>query len=186
MNKISLAILLAFTMTSGATFANEQTLSLGYAHADVQNFNSLSGVNLQYRYELNSPLSIIGSFKWGEGDGSAQYYVANDFVKNDVDVKYYSVLAGPSYRINDYISLYALGGIAYVKATGTTKWINATLDYTGHDSLSEKSTSFAYGAGLMINPVENVSMTLGYEGTEADLNGNYAINGFVLGIGYRF
>ncbi|HBQ66867.1 MAG TPA: Ail/Lom family protein, partial [Leclercia adecarboxylata] len=67
-----------------------------------------------------------------------------------------------------------------------TKWINATLDYTGHDSLSEKSTSFAYGAGLMINPVENVSMTLGYEGTEADLNGNYAINGFILGIGYRF
>lgn len=186
MNKISLAILLATAVASGSTFANEQTLSIGYAHADVQNFKSMSGVNLQYRYELNSPLSIVGSFTYMQADGSNQYYVANDFVKNEVDVKYYSVLAGPAYRINDYISLYALGGISYIKATGETTWVDAYVDYTGHESLSEKSTSFAYAAGLMINPVENVSMTLGYEGTKTDLDGNYAINGFIFGIGYRF
>ncbi|GJL41016.1 TPA: Ail/Lom family outer membrane beta-barrel protein [Enterobacter chengduensis] len=186
MNKISLAIILATSVASSVVFANEQTLSLGYAHADVQNFNSLSGVNLQYRYEFNSPLSIVGSFTYMQGDGSNQYYVVNDFVQNDADVKYYSVLAGPAYRINNYLSLYALAGVSYVKATGSTTWINSTLDYTGHDSISLNSTSFAYGAGLMVNPVENISVTIGYEGTNADLDGNYAINGFNLGIGYRF
>ncbi|MGG7117208.1 Ail/Lom family outer membrane beta-barrel protein, partial [Klebsiella aerogenes] len=107
-------------------------------------------------------------------------------IKNSVDVKYYSLLVGPAYRINNYVSLYALGGAAYVKATGSTKWINAGDVTANYEDISEKSASFAYGAGVIINPVENLSVNIGYEGTQADLAGSYSINGFNVGIGYRF
>ncbi|HGY3897656.1 TPA: Ail/Lom family outer membrane beta-barrel protein [Klebsiella aerogenes] len=112
--------------------------------------------------------------------------MAEYYLKNSVDMKYYSLLVGPAYRINNYVSLYALGGAAYVKATGSTKWINVGDVTANYEDISEKSTSFAYGAGMIINPVENLSVNIGYEGTQADLAGNYSINGFSVGIGYRF
>ncbi|WP_156964249.1 Ail/Lom family outer membrane beta-barrel protein, partial [Trabulsiella guamensis] len=51
---------------------------------------------------------------------------------------------------------------------------------------SEKSTSFAYGFGVTFNPVDNLSINAGYEGTQANLDGNRSINGFNVGVGYRF
>lgn len=186
MKNISLAVLLAVSTMSSVALASSHTVSLGYAQSDVQNFNDISGANLQYRYEFDSPLSILGSFTYMLGDGKNSYYVANDAVTNNADVKYYSFLVGPAWRINEYVSLYALGGFAYVKASGMTKWEDSASDYIGREDLSEKSTSFAYGAGVLINLQENIPVNIGYEGTQADMDGNYSINCFNVGIGYRF
>lgn len=65
-------------------------------------------MNVQYRYEWDAPLSVIGSFTYMSGDDDQRYYVDSDSVKNSIDVKYYSLMAGPAYRINEYVSLYAL------------------------------------------------------------------------------
>ncbi len=186
MNKICVAVLLATTMASGMALADNHTVSIGYAQSKVQNFDDINGVNLQYRYEFNSPLSVVASFSYMQGDGEQNYLYYGDSIKNSVDVKYYSLLVGPAYRINNYVSLYALGGAAYVKASGSTKWINVGDVTANYEDISEKSASFAYGAGVIINPVENLSVNIGYEGTQADLAGNYSINGFNVGIGYRF
>ncbi|CAM7688871.1 Outer membrane beta-barrel protein [Lelliottia nimipressuralis] len=186
MKKISLAVFVAASLASGAALADNQTVSLGYAQSKVENFKNIRGVNAQYRYEWDSPLSVIGSFTYMSGDDDQKYYVDSDSVKNHIDVKYYSLMAGPAYRINEYISLYALGGVAHTKADVDTKWVNAGDGYTQKDSLSEKSTSFAYGAGVQFNPTDELAVNVGYEGTNADIDGSHSINGWNVGVGYRF
>lgn len=186
MKKISLAVFVAASLASGAALADNQTVSLGYAQSKVENFKNIRGVNAQYRYEWDSPLSVIGSFTYMSGDDDQKYYVDSDSVKNHIDVKYYSLMAGPAYRINEYVSLYALGGVAHTKADVDTKWVNAGDGYTQKDSLSEKSTSFAYGAGVQFNPTDELAVNVGYEGTNADIEGSHSINGWNVGVGYRF
>lgn len=186
MKKISLAVFVAVSLASGAALADNHTVSLGYAQSKVENFKNIRGVNAQYRYEWDSPLSVIGSFTYMSGDDDQKYYVDSDSVKNHIDVKYYSLMAGPAYRINEYVSLYALGGVAHTKADVDTKWVNAGDGYTQKDSLSEKSTSFAYGAGVQFNPTDALAVNVGYEGTNADIDGSHSINGWNVGVGYRF
>lgn len=115
MKKIALAILLASGMTSAAALADNHTVSAGYAQSEVKGFKDLKGFNLQYRYEFDSPLSVVGSFSWMKSDEDYTDKLAQDEISSKVEIKYYSLLAGPAYRINDYVSLYALGGIAHVK-----------------------------------------------------------------------
>ncbi|HAT6804011.1 TPA: Ail/Lom family outer membrane beta-barrel protein [Citrobacter freundii] len=188
MKRMYLAVILTTTMTgvSGMAFADNYTVSAGYAQSKVQDFKDIRGVNLQYRYEFNNPLSVLASFTYMKGDDEQNYLLAGDSVNNHIDAKYYSLLAGPAYRINDYVSLYALGGVAHVKATGNTRWINVTDDYVNHEGISEKSTSFAYGFGVTFNPIDCLSVNVGYEGTRANLDGNRSVNGFNVGMGYRF
>ena len=186
MKKISLAVCVAASLASGAALADNHTVSLGYAQSKVENFKNIRGINAQYRYEWDSPLSVIGSFTYMSGDDDQKYYVDSDSVKNHIDVKYYSLMAGPAYRINEYVSLYALGGVAHTKADVDTKWVNAGDGYTQKDSLSEKSTSFAYGAGVQFNTTDELAVNVGYEGTNADIDGSHSINGWNVGVGYRF
>lgn len=186
MNKIYMAIVVAAALTSGAALADDHTVSVGYAQSKVEGFKNIRGVNLQYRYEFDNPLSVMGSFTYMKGDDDQHYYAGYDAVHNHIKAKYYSLLAGPAWRFNDYVSLYALGGVARSKADGKTTWTNYPDGYVGRDSISEKSTTFAYGAGVIINPTENVAINVGYEGTDADLAGNRSINGFNVGVGYRF
>ncbi|NIY48084.1 Ail/Lom family outer membrane beta-barrel protein [Cedecea colo] len=186
MKKTSLAVLLATTMVSGIAVADNHTASVGYAQSKVQDFKNIHGVNIQYRYETNSPLSLLASLSYMKGDNEQNYLLSGDAVNNRFDIKYYSLLAGPAYRINDYVSLYALGGLAHVKASGKTRWTESDYDYVGQEGISEKSTDFAYGFGIIINPVDKFSINVGYEGTQIKADGNHSINGFNVGVGYRF
>ncbi|EPL1175486.1 Ail/Lom family outer membrane beta-barrel protein [Morganella morganii] len=172
--------------------ANTQTFSVGYAQSKVQDFKHIRGINAQYRYEWNSsPLSVIGSFTYMKGDDSNSYYdEEGDYYKNHADVKYYSLLAGPAYRVNDYFSFYGLIGVAHTKADGGYEWLNSvgSHELDGHESgnLSGKSTNFAFAAGVQINPTANLSVNVGYEGSNADIYGKHKIDGFNVGFGYRF
>lgn len=186
MKKIAVGIFVAASLMSGAALADDHTVSVGYAQSKVEDFKNIRGVNLQYRYEFDSPVSVIGSFTYLSGDEDQHYYVASDSVKNSVDVKYYSVMAGPAYRLNEFVSLYVLGGVAHAKADGDTTWVNAGDNYRVRESISEKSTDFAWGAGVQFNPTENLALNVGYEGTNVDIDGSRAINGFNVGVGYRF
>lgn len=186
MKTIPLITLVIAAVTSGLAFADNHTVSAGYAQSKIEDFKNIRGVNLQYRYEYNSPLSVLASFTYMKGDDEQNYYLSGDSVNNRIDAKYYSLLAGPAYRFNDYVSLYALGGVAHAKATGKTRWKDSWNDKVNYENISEKSTSFAYGFGVVINPVDNISVNVGYEGTRASLDGSRSINGFNVGVGYRF
>ncbi|ENN8379066.1 Ail/Lom family outer membrane beta-barrel protein [Providencia rettgeri] len=169
--------------------ADNQTVSIGYAQSKVQDFKNIRGVNVQYRYEWNSPISVLSSFTYMKGSDDYDANAGLDIIKDDIDLKYYSLLVGPAYRVNDYISLYALGGIAHTKASGSSEWYNheaGSYHYMGKQSVSETSNSFAYGFGFSVNPTDYLAVNVGYEGSKAELDGNHSINGFNVGVGFRF
>jgi putative virulence related protein PagC len=186
MKKVSLAILAAATMMSGAVLADNHTVSLGYAQSDFENLGDIRGVNVQYRYEWDSPLSVMGSFTYMSGDThEAEDDGESDIFKLKDEVKYYSLLVGPAYRVNEYVSVYALGGVSYTKLNEDTTWIDSNGPFY-HESESDNSTAFAWGAGLQFNPTGNISVGIGYEGTTAKYIHSHSINGFNLTVGYRF
>ncbi|MFW0974379.1 Ail/Lom family outer membrane beta-barrel protein [Leclercia pneumoniae] len=185
MKKLSLALLVASTLMSGTALANNHTVSIGYAQSDFENLGDIHGVNVQYRYEWDSPFSVMGSFTYLTGDNSDSEYEAGETWSYKDDIKYYSLLAGPVYRINDYVSVYALGGVSYIKWDGETRW-DYDWGYSERDKTSENSTQFAWGAGVQFNPTDDFSIGIGYEGTTAKYYESYSVNGFNLTVGYRF
>lgn len=152
-----------------------QTVSLGYAQAKVDDFKDPKGITAKYHYQGDSALGIIGSFTYL---GAKEDYYDRDFNSNDTTkLKYYSLMAGPSYRFNDYVSIYGLAGVGH----GKVDW---KYDYGAFaDSGSEKETRFAYGAGIQITPVANWAIDIGYEGTKVY---ETRVDAFNVGVGYRF
>lgn len=169
--KLSVMAILAIFATN--TFAEKNTVSLGYAQTKVEDAIDLKGFNVTYRYALNEPLSILasasyqsGDEKWSDEDGNGE-----------LEVKYISVLAGPAYRLNEFFSVYALGGFAHAKIK------DQFISSNEFENYSAKKTTFAYGAGVIVNPTPTLSVNVGYEGTTID---SAKFNGFNIGVGYSF
>ncbi|MEC5320645.1 Ail/Lom family outer membrane beta-barrel protein [Brenneria populi subsp. brevivirga] len=150
-----------------------QTVSLGYAQAKVDDLKDLKGITAKYHYQGDSALGIIGSFTY-VGAEQTDYYpnASNDYYK----FKYYSLMAGPSYRFNDTVSIYGLAGIGY----GKSSWEEGD---EFRQSGSESKSSFAYGFGVQIAPAANWVIDVGYEGTKIY---DTRADGFNVGVGYRF
>ncbi|OTA20243.1 virulence membrane protein PagC [Xenorhabdus beddingii] len=191
MKKALLATLVVSGFMYGSfAYADTNTVAVGYAQSKVQDFKNIRGVNLHYRYEWDSPVSIIGSLTYMKGSESDSHKDNNSVEKGNADVKYYSLMAGPAYRINDYVSVYGLLGFAHskidVSINGT--YLKKNGETVSHSAnVNKKSTHIAYGAGVEVNPIQNLSLYAGYEGTSAKFNDNsHSINGFNIGIGYRF
>lgn len=178
MKKSALALSALLITMGAASMANAetQTLSLGYSHASVDGFSDIDGLTAKYHYQTENPLGIIGSFTYMGGDEDRNYG-AGDYGKEKV--KYYSLMAGPSYRFNELVSIYGLLGVA----RGKVDWHyrNAADGYYGAGS--ESKTDFAYGAGIQIAPAANWTIDAGYEGSKID---RVKVNGFNIGVGYRF
>lgn len=165
-------------MISSTAIASGHSVSVGYAQSKVTNFNNIKGVNLQYRYEWESPVSFVSSWTYMQGHESYPFdYAAID----RIDVKYYSLLVGPEYHFNDYFSFYVLAGLAHTKASGE-RYVPGLFSIK--DEVSKNS--FAYGAGTSVKPFDNVSIYVGYEGTTAKYGEKVSFNGFNIGIGYHF
>ncbi|STC85487.1 Attachment invasion locus protein precursor [Edwardsiella hoshinae] len=80
-------------------------------------------------------------------------------------------------------------GINVNKTTVFASWREVSLGSAQEGSLQDSRSKggVMYGAGVQINPLANWSVDIGYEGSRADLGGSkHSINGFNLGIGYRF
>ncbi|AOR63196.1 Ail/Lom family outer membrane beta-barrel protein [Pectobacterium wasabiae] len=174
MKKTTLLLSTLIACTMGITVAQAtQTVSLGYAQAKFEDFKDLKGITAKYHYQGDSSLGIIGSFTYVSAEQTEYYQNASsDFYK----LKYYSLMAGPSYRFNEYVSVYGLAGIGH----GKSSWEKGDAV---RESSSGKKSSFAYGAGIQITPVANWAIDIGYEGTKLD---DERVDGFNIGVGYRF
>ncbi|WOE32574.1 MULTISPECIES: Ail/Lom family outer membrane beta-barrel protein [unclassified Acinetobacter] len=185
--KLKYGILLS-SVISTSVFATEQhNISLGYAVApqvvlndfhrkEIKNetkLNKLNGINLQYRYETESPWGAVVSSTYLKG--KEKNAKISSTVQGNVATKQFSLLAGPSYRFNKYISTYALAGVANPKVS--YNYYDSSHNTSGKTDISKKA--FAYGVGVAINPISNMSVHVGYEG-------NKYIKGFNVGVGYRF
>lgn len=179
MKKITSLLLFTTCLSTSLAQAQNNNLSIGYTQGKVADGNTLNGVNIKYRYELNDKLGVMAasSFMSGKKDNVAPY---NQFGKNKRDTSYASLLVGPSYRINEVVSVYGLAGAAKSK----TK-----IEVGGNNGFKKdhNKTAFAYGAGIQINPVKNMVVDVGYEGSKAH-NGQKDKNmhAFNIGVGLRF
>lgn len=153
----------------------EQTVSVGYASTHAKYYGEsedMPGFNLKYRWEIpDSDWGVIGSFTWTSKSDSVGII--------DSKLTYTSYTAGPTYRINDYISAYALAGVA----NGKLK-----LSIPGYYSEKGSDSSFAWGLGVQFNPISNVAIDASYIGTKFDDGYGEDIDAgtWMLGIGYRF
>ncbi len=191
MKKLVIASVVISTLGFGtAAQAGQSTITAGYAQSKVQDFKNINGVNIKYRYEWDSPISVISSFTYMSGDKNESYSLYRDVIDNHAEVKYYSLSVGPAYRFNQFVSVYGLLGLNYNKVDYKSSWnnyANGAYEYMGEESGNQKKTSFMYGAGFQVNPMENLAVDIGYEGSSLDAGGkNRSINGFNIGVGYRF
>lgn len=182
---IALATLGALGMNYSAQAAT-QSVSVGYATAKIKDFKKFKGINVKYLYEFDEAdsLGILASLSYlsAKENQSSSYY--GGILSTKEQVKYFSLGAGPSYRFNDFVSIYGLLGLAYSKVDDMGDWGDrSTVGW--HDKAT--TTSFMYGVGLQFNATENLVVGLGYEKTSIKpWSKSLSINGFNISIGYRF
>ncbi|WP_411706133.1 Ail/Lom family outer membrane beta-barrel protein [Edaphovirga cremea] len=173
----TLASCISFGMAAAYADAGKQTISVGYAHSSVD-WDGIdvdgdpSGLNLKYRYEFDDQFGIIGSFTYTQKDYHA--YTSTMRYAGKLDLDYYSLTVGPTFRANDYFSAYLLVGMARGK-------YDLKSDYYMNES--ETQSAFAYGGGIQINPLPNWVIDASYEYSKLD---NVKVGTWVLGVGYSF
>ncbi|ABX88011.1 Ail/Lom family outer membrane beta-barrel protein [Yersinia pestis] len=170
---LSLALSLGISVANAASDASN-TVSFGYAQSTLKIDGEKigkdnKGFNLKYRHELDSVLGIVASFTHtkqnygmpGDSDGKRK-------------VEYYSLMVGPSWRFNEFVSAYALIGATQGKSTHTKpRMVSNTVS----------KTSMGYGAGLQFNPVKHVAIDTAYEYAKIE---DVKIGTWIVGGGYRF
>lgn len=151
---------------------------------------NLHGINIKYRYEWDSPFSVIGSVSFSDGSRKSIFKGEDGFYHDArLDIRQYSMLIGPAYRFNDCVSIYGLIGVNYSKMDVdlySTEGIVVAIPGS-----SDSSSAFAYSLGVQIEPLQNFVVDVAYEGAHHSLNNlNQPLkldsSSFVLGIGYRF
>ncbi|WOE32903.1 MULTISPECIES: Ail/Lom family outer membrane beta-barrel protein [unclassified Acinetobacter] len=184
-NLIYTVVVAGMCGTSIHAVAANHTVSLGYAQINVKNFKNLKGVNAQYRYENQSPWGAVVSTTYASAKEGIHINDDNEYFNSENKVKYFSILAGPSYRFNEYLSLYTLAGLAQGKENYNSQRMVNTTQYSKFGT--NKKTTFAYAIGVAINPVKNIAVNIGYEGTRFKTEGeSIKFNGFNIGLGYKF
>ena len=118
-----------------------------------------------------------------EQSGNARKPAAS--ARTVIRANYWSLLTGPSWRFNEYISVYAMAGMGVTKVTSDLK-INDNLK-GGAGSFSEsnstKKTALAWAGGAQFNLNESVAMDVAYESSGS---GDWRTSGVIVGIGLKF
>ncbi|MBD2810401.1 outer membrane beta-barrel protein [Xenorhabdus sp. Vera] len=197
MNKTLLAVsivagLSIFTFSASASNSGKSTISLGYAQSNSSQNNlgenrinnaklkkQQHGLNLKYRYEIDESFGVISSLTYTLQSQEDIYpHSSSKFKWQNM-----SLMAGPTYRFNNYISVYGLIGAT-----------NSKISFSESEDKSKFSdTALSYGAGLQFNVTSNITIDASYESTKLKYNIskiNHVINSnlrtWVLGVGYSF
>ena len=188
--KTGLAILL-LSVTLGQAMASpvkeydfkfRPSVSLGYEQAHVKGMGNLKGVNAKVQFNSDYPLGFMASASYMKDQWDTNKLLhrkSGSDKENGKESKaqYYSVMAGPTIRINEMARLYALAGMSRsdIKPEGNSG--------AGKDIHNR----FAYGAGITVNVTDQLILTAGYEGSQVKVAGkNKSLNGAVVNIGYQF
>ncbi|HCB3818211.1 TPA: Ail/Lom family outer membrane beta-barrel protein [Escherichia coli] len=145
---LSAAICLAVSGAPAWASEHQSTLSAGYLHAstNVPGSDDLNGINVKYRYEFTDTLGLVTSFSYA-GDKNRQLtrYSDTRWHEDSVRNRWFSVMAGPSVRVNEWFSAYAMAGNRKVNGKALTADITLTPKDIG--TLNSVTMSFSGGAG---------------------------------------
>ncbi|RXJ10473.1 Ail/Lom family outer membrane beta-barrel protein [Lelliottia nimipressuralis] len=177
MKTLGLAIFAASVVSTSAYAAGENTISLGFAQSHVKmdgdNLNDKPrGINVKLRNEITDQWGVVGSVT--STQRKYDLYMGGSRVA-DAKLEYLSLMAGPSYRFNEYLSAYGLAGYAHGKA----KLNVSSIDY----QYSESTGAFVGALGAQFNVTPNVAIDASWEYSKLD---DYKVNTWVVGVGYRF
>lgn len=165
---------------------NRTSVHLGYQHGEMKDFGALDGANLKLQYETDYSVGFLGSVSalknsWGKNPLKKEKNTVPEKDHSQRKAEYYSATVGPTFRLNDAVSLYALTGLAHTKVKLPSD------NKAAAGSSFHSSNKFAYGFGMIANVTDNLSMTVGYEGSKALFDEKaHSINGMVVSTGYRF
>lgn len=178
LSAIFIANLLAFSsvhaedkITLGKT-----TISAGYAQIKMAGQVQMHGGVFSIRQELNSQFCILATTTYAQNKYDLDKPI-NTFFK-DVNTRYYSVMAGPTIRLNEFISVYGTAGMSQIQFKADASEVKKF-----------KKNTFSWGAGLIINPAQMLSVSLGYENSRykfKDPDNRIVLDGFIANIGYHF
>lgn len=173
---IALSIFSGASIFNIANAAGEDTVSIGYAQSYAKIYGSnedAKGVNLKYRHELDDVIGVIGSLTYTNEDANRY----DGKVKGNA--KYWSLMAGPSFRANDYISAYAMAGLAQGKYNIDVR--DGSGNGIGH--ADDKKTALAGSVGVQVNPAPNWVIDTSFEYAKL-MDSN--VKTWTVGVGYRF
>lgn len=178
MRKISVisGFVIGLSICNIANAKEKNTLSVGYAQSYAKIYDSnedARGINLKYHHELDNVIGVMGSFTYTE-ENFNRY---NSLIRGDIN--YLSLLAGPSFKINDYISAYALAGLARGKSVIDVR--SSSKNIAVH--YDNRKTSLSGSIGFQMNPMPNwiIDTSLEY----ARVMGTN-VKTWSVGLGYRF
>ncbi|EJH2172688.1 Ail/Lom family outer membrane beta-barrel protein [Salmonella enterica] len=163
----------------------------GKSGSNIDRYKNLNGFNIKYRYELTEEWGIISSFTYAQesfdgnyhlNESSDKYYASSGHIKS----RYLNIMAGPTYRFNDYVSLYGMVGVANNRIEGSYDkndhgYYGSVISYD-HENNVQRATNASYSLGMQTNPFDNVVFDVAYEGSAGSLR----TNGFNVGLGYKF
>ncbi|EEW1801512.1 Ail/Lom family protein [Escherichia coli] len=161
-------------------------------HTDMPGSDNLNGINVKYRYEFTDTLGLVTSFSYANAkDEQKTHYSDTRWHEDSVRNRWFSMMAGPSVRVNEWFSAYAMAGMAYSRiSTFSGDYLRVTDNkgkthdvLTGSDDDRHSNTSLAWGAGVQFNPTESVAIDIAYEGSGS---GDWRTDGFIVGVGYKF
>lgn len=170
MKKTVVALTLTAAVMAIATPAMaESGITLGVGHANIQ--LSVDGAREKMR-----GVNIYSSKEWDGKIGGILSATSSQKSINSGKLSYYDVMAGPSYRFNEYVKAYALLGTVGLKASSKAGGSSSKL-------------TFGYGAGVQFYPTHNFAINLGYVRSSVKLNDvslKIKINTWYIGMGYQF
>ncbi|HHI1899147.1 TPA: Ail/Lom family outer membrane beta-barrel protein, partial [Escherichia coli] len=155
---LSAVVWLVAAGTPASAAEHQSTLSSGYiqSHTDMPGNDDLKGINVKYRYEFTDTLGLVTSFSYA-GDKNRQItrYSDTRWHEDSVRNRWFSMMAGPSVRVNEWFSAYAMAGVAYSRvSTFSGDYLRVTDNkgkthdvLTGSDDARHSNTSLAWGAG---------------------------------------
>ena len=185
-----LLMLMTGILISMPATAGRHSFTLGYTGAQVADLNNLKGVNLKYRYEWNSPLSVIASASYLKSTTYYEHNSLNQSYARETRIWEYSLLAGPAWRFNEFFSIYAQAGATFNKTT--VNWanvfiapVNRGMNYMFHKT--SRSTVPMISLGTQINPLSPIVLDLSYDVARPKISGETKTFSSVnLGAGIAF
>ncbi|KAF6660594.1 outer membrane beta-barrel protein [Enterobacteriaceae bacterium EKM102V] len=199
LRKASLALLTSTILCTCAMADDTDvtpTMSFGYQRGHINDFGEIQGGNFRFQYETSSPWGFMGTVsamqkKWREADNECRkndkqcrenYNAKHRLDRNAV---YYSALMGPTYRISDKLSVFALGGISHTKVDNPLSYED--INRMSSSSGSSSSNHFAYSTGLTFDATRHLALTAAFEGSQAAFTSKkHDVKSAIINVGYRF
>lgn len=154
-NRIILLALTSILLSGGAQAAGPvkgtSSFTIGAVQSDIALIDdaSVSGFNMKYQFEPDgSRIGFLGSFTYASGTDRINQ---SQGPSAKIDSTYFSITAGPSYRLNRFAAVYGLFGFA-----------GADAEVEGGVSVNDYFAP-VFGAGIRLNPTQSIVIDAHYE-----------------------